>query len=143
MTKQEHLDAAAAICEDNAIRRWHLDAVAGIEVAEALGVSVREAKPVASALRPTLRAWHEAWIDSGDPLAVTEQQYDLRETLLQYGFDRDPMSILDGNSLYSWLERKYGGQKLIGPQERYVAAMLHLITDDFYVHRGENCGVAA
>jgi hypothetical protein len=143
MTKQEHINAAAEIWDDNAIRRWHLDAVVGIEVAEALGVSVREAKPIAAELRPTLRAWHEARIDEGDPVQTTERQYDLLGTLHEYGLDRDPDSILDGNGLYSWLERKYGGQQFLEPEERNVAAMLHLWTDDFYVHRVENSVEAA
>ena len=142
-TKQEHINAAANIPYDNAIRRWHLDVIVGIEVAEALGTTARKAKPVARELRSTLRAWHEAWIDSGDPVSITERQYDLREVLLQYGFDRDPISILDGNGLHSWLEKKYGGQQFLEPAERHAAAVLHLVTDDFYVHRGENSAEAA
>ena len=128
-TKQQHINAAAALRAGDPVRAWHLDAVAGIEVAEALGVTCNEAKPVAAELRPVLRAWHEAELDYGDPEQATEVQFALLDTLREYGFDRDPVGIVDGRGLRSWLEREYG-QLLLDPYVRHVAALVSLAASD-------------
>ena len=128
-TKQQHINAAVELLPGDPVRAWHLDAVVGIEVAEALGVSVHEAKPVARELRLTIRQWHEAWIDNGDPEQATEVQFDMLPQLKEYGFDRDPVGMVDGYGLWIWLDRQYG-QLILEPDVRQVAALLSLAADD-------------